>query len=174
MTEEITINIPHELEHPFFFLAKEKLIVERKTLQTMNINIPFLYEAAYYSGIDAMKPWEMKEECIPLLISEWKKIKSTLDELFLNRSYKQALEPMKKGISLLLEFIYWANESPVQFFEADFINKLAFRPVNIGERLSFIIERPSFYHSFIQLSELMVEMEKQYVKKLAVKKASKQ
>ena len=43
-------------------------------------------------------------------------------------------------------------------------NKLKVQPVNFMERYSFIIKKPSNYHSYIQLAQLYIEIEKLYVK----------
>ncbi len=174
MTEHITLSIPKELEHPFFFSDIKKIKVEPTSLASFSLSIPFLYEAAYYSKVDALKPWESHEDYIPLLLKEWNAIKPVLEDFFSRRDIKEVEKPMKFGISLLLEFVYWTNEHPVQFSQTTLIRKLKIMPVNLEERLSFILSRPTLHHSFIQLSELMVEMEKQYVKQMALKKASKQ
>ena len=47
---------------------------------------------------------------------------------------------------------------------------LEMKPVNLEERLGFIISRPTLFHSYRQLTELMVEQEKLYAKKNIVKK----
>ncbi len=49
-------------------------------------------------------------------------------------------------------------------------NKLKVQPVNFMERYSFIIKKPSNYHSYIQLAQLYIEIEKLYVKKMITKK----
>lgn len=173
MTEHITLPIPKELEHPFFFSDNKKIIVEPTSLTNINISITFLYEAAFFSKINAIKPWEMHEEFIPFLLNEWENTKPLLEDFFSRRDIKQVEGPMKFGISLLIEFVYWVNEQPVQLSPAILQNNLSIKPVNLEERLSFILARPTLHHSYIQLSELMVEMEKQYVKQMALKKASK-
>ncbi|URM34318.1 hypothetical protein LLY41_07950 [Cytobacillus firmus] len=45
--------------------------------------------------------------------------------------------------------------------------------MNIKERLDFIFARPALYHSYIQLSGLIAEMEKQYMKMLALEQMKK-
>ncbi len=44
------------------------------------------------------------------------------------------------------------------------------QPVNFIERYSFIIKKPNNYHSYIQLAQLYIEIEKLYVKKMITKK----
>lgn len=174
MINHITLPIPKELQHSFFFSVNEKLIVDQTSLTNMNITIPFLYEAAFYSKVEAFKPWEKQEECIPILLKEWEAIKPQLEGYFSRRDIKQVEKPMKLGISLLIEFVYWTNELPVNFSKVILQKNIKIMPVNLEERLSFILAKPTLHHSFIQLNELMLEMEKQYEKQKALKKASKQ
>lgn len=174
MNGQLILSIPDELNNPFFFSANAEITVQKEQLQQIILDIPFLYEAAFYANIDALKPWELHEEFIPLIKNEWDTVKLKLEELFRKRSYKSTIEPMKKGISLFLQFVYWANARPVHFGMPLLGESLKVQPVNMRERIGFIIQRPALYHSFVQLNELMIEMEKQYVKKMAIKKASKQ
>jgi hypothetical protein len=44
------------------------------------------------------------------------------------------------------------------------INKMPIKPLNFQERLAFILNQPNHYHSFIQLTGLYEEIEKQYYK----------
>ncbi|KOP83206.1 hypothetical protein LIS82_18010 [Cytobacillus solani] len=174
MSEQLILSIPNELNNPFFFSANERMTVEKSQLQNMVLNIPFLYEAAFYANIEALKPWQSHENSIPLIKSEWDTEKNKLEQIFTKRNYKDAIVPMKKGIGLFLQFVYWANDQPVHFGMPLSSKSLKVQPVNLEERIGFIIQRPALYHSFIQLNELLIEMEKQYVKHMAIKKASKQ
>ncbi|MBY0122624.1 YpoC family protein [Bacillus sp. S/N-304-OC-R1] len=173
MKNNMELIIPQQLHHAFFFSDNEKMMTDTEALKELNTSTPFLYEAAFYSGIQALKPWDIQEQSIPALIKEWQNVKAKLDLLFAKREVTQAVPLMKKGISLFLEFIYWANGLPVILKNGSEINQLAIKPVNITDRLDFIIHRPSLFHSFIVLAELMTEMNKHYEKALVLKKASK-
>ena len=74
----------------------------------------------------------------------------------------------------LLSVVYWLNEQPVHSLNEMQINtnKLKVQPVNFMERYSFIIKKPSNYHSYIQLAQLYIEIEKLYVKKMITKKSA--
>jgi hypothetical protein len=80
---------------------------------------------------------------------------------------------MKKGIGLFLQFLFWSNDKQIAVLANTSLSLLEVKPVNIDERLGFIISRPNLFHSYRQLSELMVEQEKLYAKKNIVKKAFK-
>lgn len=165
---EKEIKIPSELTSPFFFPI-EKVMWKGEYANQLNPEIPFIYEAAYFSGIDAIKPWEDAEQCVPVIFNEWKKVKQNLFEFYEKRDSRGALQPMKKGTGLFLEAVYWSNHVPVKLNGMSF-EKLIVKPINVDERLQFIMNRPGHYHSFKQLSELMDEQEKHFVKHMAIKK----
>lgn len=114
-----------------------------------------------------------EEQSIPVLLVEWQNIKEELDILFAKRENALVKPLMDKGISLFLQFIQLANGVPVDLLNGIETNQIAIKPVNLSDRLEFIIKKPTLYHSYIQLSELIVEMTKHYEKAIALKKASK-
>jgi hypothetical protein len=118
-------------------------------------------------------PWNYPDESIPPLIAEWQEIRVMLELSFANRDLHTVTDPMQTGIDLFLKMLFWTNQKPLNTLDRLCTESLKYKPVNIEERLSFITKRPNLYHSFIQLSELMVEQEKQFVKRSVLKKASK-
>ena len=166
----ISLPLPIELDNPFFFT--DKIIKVEKNpsgLGTEN----FIYEAFFYNGMSSFKPWEKQAILIPEVLEEWEKVREQLSELFQNRSQNKILNVMKKGIGLFLQFLFWSNDRPVSLIKPIPSEPLDCKPVNLEERIAFIISRPILFHSFRQLSELMVEQEKAYVKKNIMKKTSK-
>ncbi|SEM83779.1 hypothetical protein SAMN05192533_10688 [Mesobacillus persicus] len=164
-------EVPIELQNSFFF--PECLIEwEDNLVTTFNPNHPFQYELGYYAGMEGLRPWETPEEGIPLLLKEWKKIKGQLEELFATRKTGAAIEPMKQSIALFVEILFWTNKGPVRF-PLMHIEELKIKPVNVIERLEFIIAKPQLYHSYIQLSELLIEQEKHFIKERLLKMNSK-
>lgn len=112
-------------------------------------------------------------ESIPHLIKEWRDIKDQLEILFRERDQQNVKKLMDQGINLFIQFISLSNGFPVSLDEPYTPNQYEFKPVNVEERLGFIMSRPALYHSYRQLSELMIEQEKLYVKSNILKKASK-
>jgi hypothetical protein len=112
-------------------------------------------------------------ESITSLLQEWKDTKEELEVLFREREQKNAQELMTKGISLFKQFLTLSNRVPGSLDEPFKSIQLDFKPVNLEERLGFVMSRPALFHSYRQLSELMIEQEKLYVKKNIQKKASK-
>lgn len=113
-----------------------------------------------------------KEEILAIL-KDWKELKCQLENLHRERNQENILEGMNKGIEIFLKFIFWSNEKPVPLNMPLSFHELDYKPVNLQERLAFIISRPKVFHSFIQLSELMIEQEKQYSKRSIMKKTSR-
>jgi hypothetical protein len=126
--------------------------------------IPFLEELEL-EGLN-----ENVDQAISNLLSDWERIKVELEGLYRNRDQKSTLQGMKKGIGLFIQFLYWSNDRQINSKEPSSINQLVITPVNLDERLAYILSRPNLFHSYRQLSELMTEQAKQYAKKNIVKK----
>lgn len=112
-------------------------------------------------------------ENVSTLLKEWEDIKMRLEQLFRERDQTNAKGWMEKGIALFIQFLYYTNEESTALSDSIPFQRFYFKPVNIEERLGFIIARPGLYHSYRQLSELMVEQEKLFVKKSITKKSSR-
>ncbi|MDR7075316.1 hypothetical protein J2Y03_000304 [Neobacillus niacini] len=128
------------------------------------IFVPFLEEMELATQI------ENPDEAISHLLAEWGQVKGELEILYRNREQKTTLQGMKKGIGLFILFLYLSNDSQANLKELEPIDFIEMKPVNLEERLGFIISRPTLFHSYRQLTELMVEQEKLYAKKNIVKK----
>ncbi|KAB2338289.1 hypothetical protein F7731_01620 [Cytobacillus depressus] len=172
MSGQVVIPVPNELKNPFFF-SNEHIIVKRDELIDLNVSHPFLYEAAFFSRVEAVKPWEIQDQSLLAVINEWQLLKITIENYYKNKEQAKVLVPMKRGICLFLQYVYWANGLPVTLSNDHAFQQLKIQPINLSERLQFIMKRPTLFQSYKQLVELMVETNKQYVKELAIKKASK-
>ncbi|PLS03577.1 YpoC family protein [Neobacillus cucumis] len=107
------------------------------------------------------------------ILAEWEDIKGQLEPLFHARNLINTKEWVEKGINLFLQFLYLTNHDNSTPNQKISYHQLSFKPVNLEERLEFIQSRPGLYHSYRQLSELMNEQEKQFVKSNIVKKSSR-
>jgi hypothetical protein len=112
-------------------------------------------------------------QTVPNLLEEWKTIKVKLEDNFRKRNQQETRELMEQGIQLFVMFMYLTNESSAVTEEKIPFEQFSYKPVNIEERLGFIQSRPNLFHSFRQLAELMVEQEKQFVKKNIKEKSSR-
>ena len=82
---------------------------------------------------------------------------------------------MTNALHLFFEFLFWTNEREVPNFiptKQDF-STLHIKPINLTERIFFILSKLEHYHSFIQLSQLFDEFTKQYYKKILMDKQKK-
>ncbi len=176
MSLHMQLIVPAELKDPLFF-SGESVNIDQNELQDwkeLSSFVTFPYDVAFYHGIEVYHPWEHTEKHLSALLAEWKKIDVECQKHFSERKTKKALEPMTEGIALFFTLLFWIHNQPVQLKGwEDKVIQLTIKPVNLVERLTFIVQRPSLYHSFIQLSELFRELEKHYVKSL-IKKSPRQ
>ncbi|WP_066369559.1 YpoC family protein [Neobacillus fumarioli] len=94
------------------------------------------------------------------ILEEWKTVKDQLEDVFRRRDLTNVKTYMDKGIELFKQLLALTNDKT----ELPPFDQLVYKPVNLAERFEFIMNRPNLYHSFRQLSELMKELEKLYVK----------
>lgn len=113
------------------------------------------------------------DDSIRKLLLVWGSCKHELEHCFKTRETRQASQLMIRSIQCFLDYIYETNGCSEIEKERQSIKDLAVKPVNVAERLDFIVSRPGLYHSYIQLSELFSEQEKQYAKHLALSKVKK-
>ncbi|MFJ5715764.1 YpoC family protein [Neobacillus sp. NPDC093127] len=114
-----------------------------------------------------------QEREVSELLVEWRNRREQLEALLHQRHLGSTQELMEQGINLYVQLLFLSNGLPVSLGASIPFNQFDLKPVNIEERLAFIKSRPSLYHSFRQLSELMVEQEKLFVKHRAMKKSSR-
>ncbi|MFP7297874.1 YpoC family protein [Neobacillus niacini] len=120
--------------------------------------------------LDLVVPYETENEVTSFLLTQWKLLKEELETLYRNRDQKTTKEGMKKGIGLFIHFLYWSNDIQIKSNALKPLDSLDLKPVNLDERLGFVVRRPNLFHSYRQLSELMTEQEKILAKKNIVKK----
>lgn len=164
------IKVPDELTNAFLVPGDRFEWDYEGEKNKVNVSTPFIYEALYYSNLESLKPWEDIEGSIPLLLSEWRQLHESLGEIFRRRDRQNALEPMRLGICVLIQMLHWCNGKPVKLYPKVEYASLNLKPVNARERIEFIVSRPNLYQSYMQLTELISEMEKQYVKSIILKK----
>jgi hypothetical protein len=108
------------------------------------------------------------EASVDKSLLQWQQYKLELEEYFKNRNSDKASPVMEKAIELFREFLYSSNGLMTR--DTYNIDDCIVKPVNVQERLNFIVSRPRLYHSFVQLAELFAEQEKQYARQLALNK----
>jgi len=99
----------------------------------------------------------------------WKKSVEELEAMFQARNTNESAALLERGLSLFIEMLHLTNEQTVSNEGVSFEN-LKLKPINVEERIRFILSRPGSYHSFKQLTELFKELEKLYAKKTSLEK----
>lgn len=102
------------------------------------------------------------------VLIEWNESKDELAIHFKNRDGEKALPLMERAIELFKQFILMTNGETKGLYA---IEDCKIKPVNVEERLNFIVSRPNLFHSYIQLAELFAEQEKQFAKHAALYRA---
>ena len=139
-----------------------------------SINSGFPYEYFYYNDKHLFRPWEDFSLIRDQMSEEWKTLVQQLEVVFSNREKDQIKPYMQRGITLYLSLLFWSNQLPVNLIGfPNNLKGLKGKPVNVEERLAFILSRPYFYPSYMQLKSLMDEQFKIAAKMDALKKYSK-
>ncbi|MGM0873956.1 MAG: YpoC family protein [Bacillota bacterium] len=138
---------------------------------------PFYFDMLYLLNVELTEvPWENSERSVPFVIEQWKELKSQLYGGFTQRkTNKQNESALIYSLSLFIICLFWTNEAPVKSLHVKdmILFDLKRKPVNCEERLLFVINKPTQYHSFIQLQQLFEELEKIYYKAQAVMRSLK-
>ncbi|KEK22717.1 YpoC family protein [Bacillus gaemokensis] len=168
---ERVVQVPDEFQCiPFFEGNTDKIIYSLdQSFEDIIKSTYFLYDIE-----KQYKPWHEIDKSIPIVFNVWKSKKDTIATLFRNRKRKEARDPMIHFAAHLLSILYWLNEQAIPSLKdvKKNIERLEIQPVNFMERYSYIMGQPNHYHSYIQLTELYVEIEKLYAKKIIIKKKS--
>lgn len=123
---------------------------------------PFLFDMVYSVGIEGIKPWEDPIPSIALILDRWEQSEEQIANLFSLRKRNEALEPMKQQICSFIAILFWLNKQPVRSMKnlKDEMSKLERKPVNVCERVEYILSAPNHHHSFTQLKQLFIELKK--------------
>ncbi|MEH7454557.1 YpoC family protein [Gottfriedia acidiceleris] len=129
-------------------------------------NKPFFYESNQILVNKSSNIPNDSDEIIKEMISEWKEESEHISYYFKQRNRNLACEPMIRGLANFISILTWINGQMLLnlnnlLLELD---KLMIKPINLDERISFVLNQPDHYHSFIQLSGLYTELEKLYYK----------
>jgi hypothetical protein len=167
-----SVQIPATFKHAPFYADKHVLAYDATKSQTENPY--FLYDIAYVQQVELSRPWENRFIYIQEVIKEWKVTKEEVGELFKKRDRKGARPLVVTYTAQFISMMFWLNERHVESIDNILVSiqELPIKPLNIEERLQFILQSPDHYHSFIQLRQLYEEFEKITVKQqILTKKA---
>ncbi len=150
------------LKPPFYLEGKNE--IEHDSLKI--INKPFSYESLHLLGDSSISTQEYRDVIIKEMFLQWKEESELLTGYFRIRNRKSASEPMLRGLANFISMSTWLNDKILTNLNELLIelDTLSIKPINLNERISFVIKQPDHYHSFIQLSGLYTELEKLYYK----------
>lgn len=98
-----------------------------------------------------------------VVYTKWEEIEEELAMHFRNRDLKKAEAPMMEALALFIQSLFFIHgqSSPATKDKVLALSKnLSHRPINIDERLNYILNKPIHYLSFVQLKELFAELKK--------------
>ncbi|KAB7672960.1 YpoC family protein [Bacillus sp. B1-b2] len=156
-----TLSIPQELINKSILIEDIFPCLLSKDFVS---SIPFIHEVHFYNQLDTFKPWDSENLKVSMeeIFQEWKQLKPQLEIDIKGKEKDRLKAGITKAVQYFIEGIYWVNEQPVHIKDGLQLNKLAIKPFNMEDRLSFIMKRLDGYHSYRQLDELFKELEKQY------------
>ncbi|MEW4284977.1 YpoC family protein [Priestia koreensis] len=163
------LMIPKDFQQAPFFqdLYLSLRIDTEKDFEELLHDRYFLYDIQEKLGEGVVKPWTDATFYIPIVFRRWKEEKIQIGEVFQQRKNKEAKEPMTRWVAHFISVLFWMNDQPVPGIVHlnEHIPTLTYKPINVWERLAFVLQRPNLHHSYSQLSELYTEIEKIYYKK---------
>ena len=108
-------------------------------------------------------PWDNEEQSLKQLVNSWEELKVEIENGFHERKRDVIQTKMVEACILYVKLLFWSNKKPVSLINLnDKLKHLIIKPINIVERLTFILENPFLFPSFLQLSELFIEQQKAY------------
>ncbi len=111
-------------------------------------------------------PWDADKDTFDSLLRGWQTLEGSLSDLFHNRELQAAQPKMLEGLAIFIEALFWSNEKPVPALSHSILiteaAQLPHKPINIDERLSYILKKPIHYLSYVQLKELFAELKKKH------------
>ncbi|MDX8366474.1 YpoC family protein [Cytobacillus sp. IB215665] len=168
------LNIPYHMKNTLFFPESiTKLNINLHNSFELNFDLKYFgYDIAAHNDVDTIKPWLSIEQYIPLVIAKWKGIEPELAQHFQQRKKTNIKQSIVQSLSLFLSMLFWMNSRPVTNLIniQEPIQQFTYKPINVGERIDFIMKKPHQFHSFIQLCELFQESTKIYYKIIALQK----
>ncbi len=127
--------------------------------------IPFLYDLLYINvnAPNQLEKWPWQEED-NFFHAYWKERSEALRVLFRQRDQALVRKPMIRCIAAFIDQLCWSAGAPVSsLVHDDLIQQIKaapYAPLNIDERLGYLLRQPARYLAFIQLDELEQEFTK--------------
>lgn len=92
-------------------------------------------------------------------VESWNNKFDEIAGIFQRRETKLAKDPMIEFTDIYISCLFALNHKrEEEVKDLQVITQLERKPLNLSERLGFIIDSPNHYHAFIQLKELYIEL----------------
>ncbi|WP_221565147.1 YpoC family protein [Alkalihalobacillus sp. TS-13] len=157
-----TIQLPDKFIHPLF--GNDDLTYD-ETMNTVELmEVPFLLDLLDETEQFQQRNIDRSVLCTSLF-ERWREEKVEISKMFSQRNRQAARPKMIAGIRWFITLIYWTNKKKVKRLThlKEELTLMEIQPVNLYERLSFLMGNPDHYQSFIQLSQLYDEIEKMWM-----------
>lgn len=108
---------------------------------------------------------ENRRELVEDVLEMWEKEgEPALEKYFKNRDGQKAQPLMLKYIAIYIQANMWLSGHEVTSIEGigNELEKLSYAPMNVKERIEFVLQSPSQYHSFVTLTQLYAESRKKW------------
>ncbi|WP_062198212.1 YpoC family protein [Massilibacterium senegalense] len=117
--------------------------------------------------LDGIAPWENPNAYLPTVFLSAQQKLQQAKECFQQRKKTEASKPLLFSLALFLDALFWMNHR--RFVSLDdlsvIISSFQWKPINVVERVNFILQKPTLFHSSIQLEQLLDELIKVNVKR---------
>jgi hypothetical protein len=156
------INVPVTFQNPLFYTDGNFTFDDTLSLKHRML-MPFFMDLLVREG--EMKSIDvLTDSSIRHLFHSWEAEKMDISDVFKLRNRPIARPKMIRSISWFITSLFWINGKHVERLThlVEDCSNLLIQPVNLKERLSYILQVPDHYHAFIQLSELFAELEKKW------------
>jgi hypothetical protein len=167
----VKIKVLPTFQHSPFYHKGDYIECEHELRIVDLFNTPFIIDM-YPEKLAGPLPWVEKKDSVNIIWKKWLQAEQKLSPLFKERKTSLAKQIMIIQISAYIDFLFWTNGERVTQLKdvISDVEKLRHTPVNITERLAFILQMPHHYQSFIQLQQLFIESNKQYKRLEALQK----
>lgn len=155
-----TYTIPNEFCVSPFYAEGDVMYFNQKD---GSMEPPFLFDILliHHVDISGTFPWKDTKK-IDQYFQHWEEHKDILSRYFRERNKEKMKPLMRLFIAYYIDLVFWTHGFPVvnlNGLDSQFA-AFTFIPVNLGERLGFVLEKPYHHLSFVQLNELYIELKK--------------
>lgn len=156
------IGIPTSFQNAFFFPCDHLFYCSEKDLLEL-AETPFLVDILVIRDERNIDEVDFNK-LIQHIFKLWKLQKAELSKHFKVRDRRSAKPLMVEGIGWFVNVMFWTNDTLLVRLTGiiEDCSQLPLKPMNVNERLAYILQVPDQFHAFIQLSELYEELEKQW------------